>query len=215
MSEASQARAAAIPMEAKNCRLCSDAFGRHKKDSARQWRNRQFCSTKCSNRHKAEEQKSEGRTMARFLSKVKKTDTCWVWVACRDKHGYGRFGLGGRVIRAYRASWILHNGPIPEGAHVLHKCDNPPCVRPDHLYLGTHKDNMRDMRVRKRASGPKGTNNYNCRLTPKAAIDIYQRYVAGEQMKTLADEYGVTPPAVHSICWGRTWVDHTGAERIR
>ena len=88
----------------------------------------------------------------RFWSKVEEQDGCLVFKSYYDRDGYGRYRLdGGRSapkIKAHRAAWILTHGEIPEGMFVLHKCDNPPCVNPEHLFLGTPKDNMIDM-VRK------------------------------------------------------------------
>ena len=80
----------------------------------------------------------------RFFGKVHKTDGCWLWIARCDKAGYGRFTMNGREESAHRSVWKLKHGDIPEGTCVLHRCDNPPCVRPDHLFLGTQKDNMED-----------------------------------------------------------------------
>jgi len=83
----------------------------------------------------------------RFWGHVQKTETCWLWVAALNNKGYGKFlSLAhGPGTYAHRFSWMLHYGPIPQGLCVLHKCDVPRCIRPDHLFLGTHKDNMRDM----------------------------------------------------------------------
>lgn len=87
----------------------------------------------------------------RFWPKVDQTggpDACWPWMACRNRHGYGKVGVGGISVTAHRAVWELANGPIPAGLHVLHRCDNPPCVNPAHLFLGTNADNVED-KVRK------------------------------------------------------------------
>jgi hypothetical protein len=93
---------------------------------------------------------------ARFWAKVDKTGDCWVWTAStfRERMGYGKFQVGSsradaRADYAHRVSYEMHYGPIPDGLFVCHRCDNPPCVRPDHLFLGTPDDNMQDM-VRKR-----------------------------------------------------------------
>ena len=84
----------------------------------------------------------------RFWAKVKKTDGCWVWTGSAQHNGYGYLHIGDKTnrkpMRAHRVSWELHNGPIPTGLWVLHRCDNPPCVRPEHLWLGDRTDNMRD-----------------------------------------------------------------------
>lgn len=93
--------------------------------------------------------------MERFWSKVGKTGTveypnCWIWMAYRNKKGYGRFRVQNKMWLAHRVSWSLSNGEIPKGKQILHKCDNPPCVNPDHLKLGTSVDNMRDRDQRRR-----------------------------------------------------------------
>ena len=80
---------------------------------------------------------------------------CWLWTGTPDDHGYGRFCLNGRQVGAHRVSWILTNGLIPEGQHVLHHCDNPPCVRPEHLWLGTALDNAHDRQAKGRGVRPR------------------------------------------------------------
>jgi hypothetical protein len=92
----------------------------------------------------------------RFWSKVKKTDNCWEWQACKNEHGYGILNIGKRglgKIRAHRLSFIIHKGEIPESLLVCHRCDNPTCVNPEHLFLGTQKDNTQDMIKKGRGKG--------------------------------------------------------------
>ena len=81
----------------------------------------------------------------RFDSKyIKDSSGCWLWQACKDRDGYGQLQVAGRSIGAHRVSWELTNGPIPEGLYVCHHCDITNCVNPDHLFIGTNTDNMRD-----------------------------------------------------------------------
>lgn len=97
----------------------------------------------------------------RFWSKVEKTDGCWLWTACVDQAGYGKFGeggQGGRTLRAPRVSYEWAYGPIPDGLYVLHRCDTPACVRPDHLFLGNAKDNALDVAKKGRARAQKITH---------------------------------------------------------
>lgn len=89
----------------------------------------------------------------RFLSKTRRAENgCLIWTAGRVRYGYGGFMYEGRLVSAHRFAYELVNSPIPDGMMVLHSCDNPPCVEPDHLRVGTHADNMRDMTERGRQS---------------------------------------------------------------
>ncbi len=86
----------------------------------------------------------------RFWDKVNKTNQCWLWTSATNGRGYGVMGVNRKPKYAHRISWEMHNGPIPPGLHVCHKCDVPGCVRPDHLFLGTREDNMSDCVIKKR-----------------------------------------------------------------
>lgn len=105
----------------------------------------------------------------RFWSHVVKSDGCWIWTAGTYKHGgYGLISIGDRNHRTHRVAWILANGEIPEGLFVCHHCDNPPCVRPDHLFLGTNLDNMRDSNQKGRLT--KGSCRRGHALTPENSV---------------------------------------------
>lgn len=97
---------------------------------------------------------------ARFWEKVNKTNTCWEWTAHKLFNGYGRFNINGKTDYAHRISWQFATGKYPKGKQVLHSCDNPACVRPDHLFLGTLNDNMVDRNKKGRQAN---SNKLNCR----------------------------------------------------
>lgn len=95
--------------------------------------------------------RAEQPALERFLALASTDGTCWEWMGRRDKDGYGSFRMSpSETDLAHRASWRLHRGPIPEGLFVLHRCDNPPCVNPEHLFLGTQADNVHDMYAKQR-----------------------------------------------------------------
>ena len=95
----------------------------------------------------------------RFLQLCEKSDTgCWEWKGSSSRNGYGQFKAFGKMVAAHRFSYELHKGPIPEGAHILHACDNKRCVNPDHLRAGTHAENMADAGAR--GLMPRGRNHH-------------------------------------------------------
>ena len=133
----------------------------------------------------------------RFWTKVVKSDDCWLWTAGHTPDGYGMVKVYGRHHGAHRVSWTLTNGPIPDGLAVLHRCDNPPCCRPDHLFLGTLGDNNRD-RASKGRSGHGGGRR---RKVPQADRDAIRSIYAagGVTKKELGLRYGVTAMGVTYI----------------
>jgi hypothetical protein len=138
----------------------------------------------------------------RFWAKVDKSaglDACWLWTASTSGAGYGNIGMDGAMKSAHRISWELANGPIPPGMLVRHKCDNPPCVNPRHLLLGTHSDNMQDMLERGRQA--KGS-----KVTEEMVREIRSRYSAGGiSQKSLAAEYGIGQRHICGIILRQRW----------
>lgn len=99
----------------------------------------------------------------RFWRQVQKGPDCWLWTGTRTTAGYGQFNLHDRHWQAHRVAWQLTNGPIPDGLWALHHCDVPHCVRPDHVFLGTHTDNMRDAADKHRTrNGPMANPPTHC-----------------------------------------------------
>lgn len=149
----------------------------------------------------------------RFWEKVDRLDPdeCWEWQACRNSNGYGRMHSGrrkGEAVLAHRASWELHNGSIPDGLFVCHKCDNPACVNPEHLWLGTQADNNWDMFSKGRCNGGCGPGEQNgqSRLTNEQVITIRARYAnGGTTHQELCDEYGVSIRTIGHVITRKSW----------
>lgn len=149
----------------------------------------------------------------RFWEKVDKRgpDECWEWTGAKSKAGYGSIGKGNgsrATARAHRVSWELQNGPIPEGMCVLHRYDNPGCMNPRHLWLGTHTDNMRDMTMKGRHpydNCARGESVGMAKLTEQDVREILCFLAAGYLQKEIADAYGACRSTITDIATGRTW----------
>jgi hypothetical protein len=129
---------------------------------------------------------------------------CWFWTGCRNRRGYGSLWVDGKNILAHRFSYLLNRGSIPDTMSVLHKCDHPPCVNPAHLWLGTHQDNMRDMRSKGRY--PQQLNNRKSKLLDTQVMDILRTCIPGDPeygQRALARKYGVNCGLICLIWQGR------------
>ena len=128
----------------------------------------------------------------------RRSSDCWDWLASEDRDGYGRFWDGEKHVRAHRFAWTLFRGPIPEGKQVLHECDNPPCVNPDHLFLGTNTDNIKDMMQKGR---------HAAKLNPVKVREIRDRAAGGETHKSISIDVGVSRPLITEVVNRKLW-DH-------
>lgn len=127
-------------------------------------------------------------------------DSCWEWQGNRLGDGYGTFSFQHQMWRAHRASYVVNVGPIPDGMFVCHRCDNPPCCNPTHLFLGSPKDNHSDMFRKKR-------HPLAGRLSEAQVASLKVRIDAGEPIQALADEFGVH----YTTIWRRVSGRRTGA----
>lgn len=138
-------------------------------------------------------------------------DACWEWLGWKYAEGYGTIYVEGRKVRAHRYSYELHIGPIPNGLFVCHHCDNPPCVNPRHLFVGTHTDNMRDAAQKNRLRlwdvfNQWGTQNPSSKLNEAAVLEIRDLYKSGDwTQKALGQRFGVSDVAVRKVLSEKTW----------
>ena len=159
----------------------------------------------------------------RFWAKVVKSEGCWLWTATRlsGKFAYGIFRIGSRNQTAHRVAWQLTYGPIPIGMCVLHRCDNPPCVNPQHLFLGTEADNVRDCENKGRGNHPAGAlngkhthpesrahgeRNGRAKLTGQNVEEIRCLYASGGHThRSLARQFGVQRSTIYRLLNGMAW----------
>ncbi len=148
--------------------------------------------------------------LARFWLQVRKeVNGCWIWVGSGNTYGVIR--VNNRPVKAHRFSWELHEGPIPNGLRVLHNCpdgDNPRCVNPNHLFLGTDNDNIKDMVKKGRST--RGERNCKAKLTEQEVLEIRSRFTPKKKKgsgaaSVLAREFGITRSQISFITSGRQW----------
>ncbi len=188
-----------------SCLTCGGSVPKRRRPSLPE---RRYCSIACYRRRPA-------RSLdERFWSMVDRSagpDACWIWLGAKlPVYRYGGFGITRHlIVRAHR--WIFErlHGPIPAGLHVRHRCDNPPCVNPAHLELGTPRENTQDIISRGRWPKTKpsmqGERNHNAKLTADAVRVIRQARAAGVAQPVLAARYGVTSTLIRLIEQRRAW----------
>ena len=156
------------------------------------------------------------REVERFWSKVVKRDegACWGWAGSKSEAGYGMFIFDRKRRPAHRIAWELYHGSlIPDELLACHRCDQPACVNPHHIYPGTHKDNANDATERGRWNHKKGEENAASKLTDDGVLSMVARYNAGESGRVIALDYDIAFSGVHRIMSGKTWSHLTGIQK--
>lgn len=197
-----------------SCAFCGKTYSIKRSQFLRG--NARFCSPVCHGQH----QRSQSILLAeeRFWANVAKSeepDGCWLWLGSAKTGTHGNFKIGDRRVQASHFAWELANGrPVPDGRWVLHHCDNPPRVRPDHLYVGTHLDNVRDAVERDRyAIGialhrdtrARGTHHGSAKLREADVVAIRVKRTEGATLLQLAREFGISRSQVHRIVHDEAW----------
>lgn len=150
-------------------------------------------------------------TEERFWSKVdikglNDPNACWNWLGSKDAAGYGFFKVDKKQYRAHRFSAALGGAPLKEGEVVCHKCDNPSCVRPSHLFIGTQRDNIQDRCDKGRSYAPVGEMNPQAKLTYRSAREIRKEYArGGVSQRKLAEKHGVSKFAIRRVLIGASY----------
>jgi hypothetical protein len=179
------------------CETCGTEFEFNKYQP-----DRRFCTRKCIRRI------PPGLREAHFWGMAKPVENgCWQWQHSLNNKGYGQFGVpGAKLVLAHRHAWELTNGPIPEGMKVLHNCpggDNPACINPAHLWLGSMLDNMQDAVAKQRMC--RGQKHPLHKLTEENVRSIRAFREAGETFRGLAATFGVSPKMIEKIVHRRAW----------
>lgn len=147
---------------------------------------------------------SKKTLLERFTCKlmVDESSKCWNWIGAKSKNGYGHISVNGRVQQAHRVSYEMHVGVIQDGLEICHRCDNTSCVNPDHLFAGTHKENMNDCKIKGRGKGLVGEDNKRAKLTREDVIFIRSSSMTNT---ALGKMFGVSNVAVSYARSGKNW----------
>lgn len=147
------------------------------------------------------------KLLDKLMSRISKAQSgCWEWTWGLSNAGYGRLGYKGKNTQASRVMWIAVHGSIPNGLWVLHRCDNPKCINPDHLFLGTRKDNIDDMVRKGRGNALRGAESNKAKLTEEIVRQIRkEHHHSGIGFRPLGRKYGVSDMAIRKLISGQSW----------
>ena len=145
------------------------------------------------------------RLPARVVDRIDRSGDCWEWTGYRDRGGYGKVMVDRRKSLAHRVVYAAVHGEIPSEMCVCHRCDNPACCNPAHLFLGSHTDNMRDMGRKGRNAQPRGERSAHAKLTAADVLAIREMHASGSAMRALARTFGVSYPSIAAVVKRKTW----------
>lgn len=153
------------------------------------------------------------RTMEKFFATAEIDQSgCWLYRGHREKSFYPLTTWRGRRVKVHRLSYELSHGPIPDGLSVLHRCDTPSCINPDHLTAGTHAENMRDASQRRRFPDRRGAGNNLAKISSEIAEKIRSEHVFRKvTAEMLATRYGLSTVSVYRVLHGKTWATKENA----
>ncbi len=167
-----------------------------------------FCSRKCTQEYFHQNKIHDIERFFINISRKPHKDNCWIWGAAKNLKGYGITTVDLKSYAAHRYSWIIHFGQISSDQLVCHKCDNPSCVNPEHLFLGTQKDNIQDMLKKGRQRNQFGEKNNKAKLTENDVQIIREKLKQGISQKKIGSEFGVSQSSIHrikhNICWSKS-----------
>ena len=146
--------------------------------------------------------------LQRLMQRSIRQGECLIWTGARNNCGYGLIRFNGKSCTVHRVSFTVHKGEIPAGMVIMHACDNRLCVNPEHLSIGTHSDNTRDMDSKARCKRTKGSQHHKATLTEEAAAEIrrrYKPYCRANSTYALAREFSVSQSTIKAVLQGTTW----------
>lgn len=193
-------------MDERSCEGCGAIFTSKPYEKRPRKRTR-FCSRSCILK-KCWRNRQRKPILDRFVDKILIGNDCWLWLGGKDKDGYPRTRDNKkpyRQVRASRMAYELFIGPFPPGTEACHKCDNPPCVRPSHIFPGTHSDNMRDAIQKGRKVGMRGEAHPLAKLTNDEVLEIKILIRSKVRSYSIAKRFGVSAQTISNIKKERQW----------
>lgn len=198
----------------KTCEQCGNDYQLTYRVTHAYLARRRFCSPECGHKATVGVRSTRFRRPLktledRFWSKVARgaEEECWLWIGATQVNGYGYLGatLGRPQLKAHRLSYELNKGPITEGMLVCHRCDNPPCVNPAHLFLGTKADNSADMVEKGRSPNRNGLRNPHVKVTAEQVVEIRRLGEEGLTQQSIGARFGISQVQAGKIIKGKAW----------